>query len=103
MPSWPVDEVKPPAEPLSLGLLGIVLLPDVLDRTPPFVDAVESGSPAEKAGIKPDDLVLFLGQHVIQSCRTLREQVGLIDRAEEITLTVQRGQDVLEIKLQASP
>ena len=67
------------------------------------MDAVESGSPADKAGLKPDDLVLFLGEHVIQSCRTLREQIGLIDRAEEVTLTIQRGQDVLEIKLQAPP
>ncbi len=99
----PADEAKPPAEPLNLALLGIILIPDVLDRTPPFVDTVESGSPAEKAGLRPDDLVLFLGEHVVQSCRTLRGQLGLVDRGEEVTLTIQRGQELLEVTLQATP
>jgi serine protease Do len=99
----PADDVKPPAEPLNLALLGIILIPDVLDRTPPFVDTVESGSPAEKAGLRPDDLVLFLGEHVVQSCRTLRGQLGLVDRGEEVTLTIQRGQELLEVTLQAAP
>jgi serine protease Do len=97
------DSVKPPAEPLSLDLLGVVLVPDVLEKTPPFVERVESGSPAEAAGIKPDDLVLFLGEHVVDSCRTVRQQLGLIDRGETITLTLQRGQDLLEVTLRAKP
>lgn len=97
------DDVKPPAEPLSLALLGIILVPDVLERTPPFVDAIEGASPAEEAGLRPDDLILFLGEHVVQSCRVLRDQLGLIDRADEITLTVQRGQELIEVRLQADP
>ena len=97
------DEVKPPAEPLSLALLGIILVPDVLERTPPFVDAIEGASPAEEAGLRPDDLILFLGEHIVQSCRVLRDQLGLIDRADEITLTVQRGQELIEVRLQADP
>ena len=32
-----------------LASLGLVLVPDVLERTPPFVDAVRAGSPAAKA------------------------------------------------------
>lgn len=103
LPPVPGDDAKPPAEPLTPELLGLVLVPDVLERTPPFVDQVASGSPADDAGLRPDDLVLFLGEHVVQSCRSLEEQLGMIDRGEEITLTVQRGQDLLEVSLRARP
>jgi serine protease Do len=99
----PVDDVKKPAEPLTLELLGLVLVPDVLDRTPPFVDQVFRGSPADDAGVRPDDLVLFLGEHVVSSSSALREQLGLIDRAEEISLTLQRGQELIEVQLRAKP
>ena len=53
---------KPPERPLDLASLGIVLVPDVLERTPPYVDHVRPGSPAAKAGIRPDDLILLVGR-----------------------------------------
>ena len=34
---------KSPQKPLTLDLLGLVLVPDVLERTPPFVDEVRPG------------------------------------------------------------
>jgi len=34
--------------------LGIVLVPNVLDKTPPFIDLVVSGSPAAAAGLEVD-------------------------------------------------
>ena len=40
--------------------MGVVLVPDVLERTPPYVDEVRAGSPAEQAGIKADDLIVFV-------------------------------------------
>ena len=40
---------------------GIVLVPDVLaSGTPPYVEEVMPGSPAAQAGIKVDDLIVFL-------------------------------------------
>lgn len=95
------DEVERPKEPLSLDRLGIILVPDVLAKTPPFIDRVISGSAADGAGLKPDDLVLLLNDRVVQSCRTLREQLELIDRFEEIALLVQREQQLLEVTLRA--
>ncbi|HKD38495.1 MAG TPA: trypsin-like peptidase domain-containing protein, partial [Pirellulales bacterium] len=59
----PVDpeKLKPkkPDNPLTLDRLGIVLIPDVLERTPPFIDEVRPESAAAKAGVRPDDLVLL--------------------------------------------
>ena len=40
------DAVWRPANPLSLAALGIVLVPDVVTRTPPYIDRVVANSPA---------------------------------------------------------
>lgn len=96
------DSAKPPF-PLSAELLGIALVPDVLERTPPFIDFVRPQSPANKAGLKPDDLVLFLNGNLIQSCKILHSELGRIDRAEKVMLTVIRGQDLIDVELAAPP
>ena len=53
---------KKPQRPLDLASLGIVLVPDVLERTPPFVDRVRPGSPAAKAGHAARRLIVLLGR-----------------------------------------
>jgi S1-C subfamily serine protease len=90
---------KKPQRSLDLALLGIVLVPDVLDRTPPFVDRVQPGSPAAKAGLRPDDLIVLSGEHLIQSCKALRSELEYIDYEDEVKLTVLRGQDLLQFTL----
>jgi len=94
-------EKKPP-HALKLPLLGITLVPDVLERTPPYVDAVRAGSPAAVAGIRPDDLIVLVGDHLVQSCKALLHEFEYIDYEDPIKLTVIRGQDLREVKLQAS-
>jgi serine protease Do len=89
-----------PDRPLQLELLGIVLLPDVLERTPPYVDLVRPGSPAARAGMLPDDLILLLDDRLIQSCKSLREEFETIDFEDQIKLTVLRGQDLVELAMQ---
>jgi serine protease Do len=90
-------------EPLKLRMLGIVLVPDVLERTPPFVDEVRSGSPAAQAGMRPDDLILFInGDRLIQSCNALEDELQYIDRDDEVRITVIRGQELLEFVLKAN-
>ena len=100
----PRDDDDPgdkPARSLELAALGIVLVPDVLQRTPPYVDQVRPGSPAAKAGVRPDDLVMLLGQRLIQSCKSLREELEYVDFEDPIALTLLRGQELLELVLQA--
>ena len=46
-----------------------MLIPDVLERTPPYVDHVRPGSPADAADIRPDDLIVLLGDRLVQSAR----------------------------------
>ena len=87
-----------------------MLVPDVLERTPAFVDRVLPGSPADKAGVRPDDLILLLhakaapGEKLIASCKTLAAELQLIDYEDEITLTVLRSPGkLLDFPLRSSP
>jgi S1-C subfamily serine protease len=96
----PRDEsVKKPKEALTLALLGIHLVPDFLPRTPPFVEGVKAGSPAAKAGVRPDDLILFVNQRVATSCKQLADELSFIDRLDPVKLTIQRGQELVEVSL----
>ncbi|HEX5444779.1 MAG TPA: S1C family serine protease [Pirellulales bacterium] len=90
-----------PQHALSAELLGLVLVPDVLDRTPPFIERIEPGSPAALAGLRPDDLVVFVNQALAPSCSAVTAEIERIDRADRVRLTVMRGQRLIEVELAA--
>jgi len=92
-------QAKRPAESLSPALLGLVLVPDVLQKTPPFVDRVHPGSPAEKAGLRADDLILFVDDRMVHSCKSLVKELSLIDRDDPVRLTVMRDQELIDVEL----
>jgi len=92
---------KKPDHSLELASLGIVLVPDVLERTPPYVDYVEPGSPAARAGIRPDDLILLLDERLIQSCKLLYRELEYVDYEDPIRLTLLRGMELVDTTLQA--
>jgi serine protease Do len=98
----PEPAAKKPARPASPAALGIVLVPDVLERTPAFVDQVRPGSPAARAGLLPDDLVLLVGNRLTQSCKSLQQELETIDRGDPIKLTVLRGQELVDVTLPGS-
>jgi len=88
-----------PDTPLELTYLGIVLVPDVLDRTPPFVESIVANSPAAKAGLRADDLIVFLNDRLTQSCKLLSGELAFIESDARIKLTVMRGQELVEVTL----
>jgi serine protease Do len=99
-----LDEHVGAANPVQLAKLGIVLVPDVLDRTPAFVDAVVDGSPAAKAGLKPDDLLIAVSGRLVQSRSLLEEELTRLEADQLLRLTVQRGDDeLLELELMPTP
>lgn len=96
------------------GYHGIVLVPNVVERTPPFIEEVAAGSPAAKCGLKSDDLIVYVdGEQVvtIKAFQTLinkyrpgsvvKLEVRRVDKAETGT-----GVDKLvtvELKLEEQP
>ena len=95
------ESAKKPANPHTLAALGIVLVPDVWAKTPPYVDRLRPRTPAAAAGLRPDDLILFVNDRMVSSCKDLRDELSYIDRLDPVRLTVQRGQELLNIELKA--
>jgi len=94
---------KKPKQHHTVAALGIQLVPDFLPRTPPFVESVKPQSNAAKTGLKADDLILFVNGRVVASCKALADELSFIDRLDPIQLTVQRGQELVEIELVPEP
>lgn len=97
------ETAKKPKEAQSLALLGVQLVPDFLPKTPPFVESVRPGSPAAKAGIRTDDLILFVGEQLVPSHKQVIEELTFIDQLDTVRLTLQRGQELVEVQLKLEP
>lgn len=78
---------------------GLVLVPDVLFRTPAYVDSVIADSPAERAGIEPNDLVLFVNDDLVQSCRMLGDALGRLEAGDTLKLVLRRGNTLVPVEL----
>jgi serine protease Do len=89
--------------PITLQALGIVMMPNVLERTPPFIDRVRPNSPAAKAGIKTDDMIVFVDEQLVQSVNTLETLLGRIASDERIRLTLMRDRELVEVTLEVPP
>ena len=87
------------AESHSFMTLGLVMIPDVLETTPAYVDRVLPGSPADDAKLQPDDLILLVGGSRVDSQRSLRSLLRKIDRRDQVEFTVQRGTEIVPVVL----
>jgi serine protease Do len=93
----PTDKLVPSKRPHRATSLGFNLLPDVLAKTPPFVDQVTPKSIAQRSGLQPNDLILLLNEQRVDSRRSFEELLATIDRADNFSLLVQRGQELVQI------
>ncbi len=89
------DELKTKEE----NYHGIVLVPDVVEFTPPYVEEVRPGSPAEKAGLLPDDLIVYIDGEQIPNIKAFKEIMGTIRPGTKIALEVRRGDKLQTLSL----
>jgi serine protease Do len=97
-PSQDQPDIKP-EEAVALDDLGLVLVPDVLERTPPYVELVRDDSPADRAGVKPDDLIVFVGENLVHSCKGFGDELAHVERGTAIKLVLMRGQELVEVEI----
>ena len=84
---------RKPTEPMTPELMGIVLVPKVVSRTPPYIDRVIPGSAADRAGLRVDDLVIEVNGRMTPSSTEVDQALEYVDRDAKLNLTIQRGRE----------
>jgi len=92
--------VPPPRKDKKAGsrlfeLSGLMLVPNVVDRTPPYIEEVRPNSPAFKAGFQADDLIVYVNGEPVVSIKELKDTLERFDFGEELKFEVRRGKDKL--------
>jgi serine protease Do len=104
------EKYSPPKRDIVIGgqggYHGIIFVPNILERTPAYVEDVVPGSPADKAGLRPDDLVSFVDGEPIVSINAFHEYIKKHTRANTVVrLEVRRGEvlQTIEVTLGVQP
>ena len=89
----------------SGGYHGIVLVPNVVERTPPYVEDVLKGSPADRAGLKPDDLIVYVDGEQVGNINHFHAIVDKAAIGTEFKIEVRRADRLhtFAIKLEKAP
>jgi serine protease Do len=91
--------VQPASDPQSLAGIGVTLVPDVLTKTPAYLDQVAENSIAQRSGLLANDLVLLINNQRVDSQKSLREYLAAINKNDSFRLLVQRGQELVQIEV----
>lgn len=63
------------------------------------IENVIPKSPAEKAGLKPGDVVVRVGEKEVKNLNELRDTIFAYEPGDEVTLTVKRKDEQFEVKI----
>ncbi len=97
----PIVRTRPTTGPGAFH--GMILVPNVVERTPPFVEDVVQNSPAAKAGLQADDLIVYVDGEKITS---IKEFHDLIDHAQPgtvVKLEIRRGDRLMNVDIKLEP
>ena len=88
-------EFLPPlVKPVDLTHLGLVMVPNVVARTPAFIDSVRPDSLSARAGLRADDLIVLIDDDLIQSCEDFYRILGEKRPGDRLQITIRRGDNL---------
>lgn len=90
---------KPPPTVAAKGVLGIRLFTLGGRRAPAYIDRILPGSPAAKAGLRSDDLIISLDGRTVRSVEDYNKVVATLKAGKKIGVTIKRKQQVLQISI----
>ena len=94
----PIVRARPTGGPGAFH--GMILVPNVVERTPPFVEDIIGNSPAARAGIQADDLIVYVDGEKITS---IKEFHDLIDHTQSATVKLRFVGDRLSMSRSSDP
>jgi serine protease Do/serine protease DegQ len=68
-----------------------------------LIASVQPGSPAEKIGLRPNDVIVAMNGRPVRSAAELRARLGLTPVGEEVELRILRGNETRNIKTKIAP
>lgn len=95
-PKKPDEEDPDRYQPLDFG---IVLIPDVIFRTPAYIESILGDTPAAEKGLRPDDLVLFVNDELVQSAKELKKALGALESGDTLQLVVRRKNLLVTVEM----
>ncbi|MCH7987780.1 MAG: serine protease [Planctomycetes bacterium] len=78
---------------------GLVMVPDVLFRTPAFIDSVLPASIAADVKLRADDIILFVNEELIQSIKMLNAELGKLEAGDTLRLIVRRNDELISVEI----
>lgn len=72
------------------GFHGIILVANAVSATPPYVEEVMPKSPAAEAGLRPDDLIVYVDGELVPTITTFKNVMKYVGPGTEVKLDVQR-------------
>jgi serine protease Do len=70
---------------------------------PAYVERVRPDSPAQRAGIRPNDLIMTVNGERVATCDDFFGALGSIPPEQRIDLVLKRGDELLPVQLEAEP
>lgn len=80
--------------------VGIRITRTGYNRLPPMVERVQWGSPAEKAGIRKDDLILSVDGRTVNDVAEYDERMSMVVPGEPLIFVVRRGERILSLQVE---
>jgi serine protease Do len=82
---------------------GLIFVPKVVDRTPPYIEAVDPASPGSKAGLKPDDLVIYLDGEPVYSTDVWIDLLKRYNPGDKVQVEIRRGDILTAVQMELAP
>ena len=74
-------------------------MPNAVSVTPPYVEEVVPGSPAATAGLRPDDLIVYIDGELVPSVKAFRDILKQTNPGTQLQLEIQRGNQLKTISV----
>jgi aminopeptidase YwaD len=90
------DSANTPKFKVTLGII-----PDYFFEGPGLrVDGISPGKTAEKAGIKPGDIILQAGEYEVKDMMSYMEMLGKFEKGQKTAVKIKRGEEILSLPVQ---